>query len=190
MVGSTAVVGLLIDNNYLTIANVGDSKAILCRSGRPIELSVEHIPENQQEAERVIAAGGWIDWDSKFKPLIGGRLSMTRSFGNLLLKSTGVISRPSIHHQMIDDFVDSFVVLCSDGITHSMTDEEIVYIVSQHDEPNYAAEDLTTTSQQYGSDDDATAVVVPLGGWRSMEIKTSRIDYSMFRTVVGCRSGG
>lgn len=190
MVGSTAVVALLVDNKYLSVANVGDSKAILCRDGNPVELSVEHIPRNSDEYSRVKANGGWVDWDSRLTPLVNGRLSMTRSFGNLLLKPDIVCCTPHIRHEVINDIKDSFVVLCSDGITHAMTDDEVVYIINQHNPPIEAAEDLTSTSQQYGSHDDATAVVVPLGLWECGVVRSQGSDYSIFRTIVGERSGG
>jgi len=190
MVGSTAVTSILVDNTYLTVANVGDSKAILCRNGESVELSIEHHPDNVDEALRVKEAGGHIDWDSRFKPLVNSRLSMTRSFGNLLLKPKGVISEPSIKNILINEAIDSFLVLCSDGITHAMSDEEIVYVVGQHDKPIDAAEDLTSTAQQYGSTDDCTALVVPLPAWRCVDVKMKVNTASMFRTLTGGRSNG
>ena len=190
MVGSTAVVGILIDRKYLSVANVGDSKAILCRNGSPVELSIEHNPSNQEEVKRIIESGGNIDWDSRFRPLVDSRLSMTRSFGNLLLKSKGVISEPSVKHETINDLTDSFVVLCSDGITHAMTNNEICYIIGQHDNANDAAEDLASTAQQYGSIDDCTCLIVPFYAWRTIDVKMPNTNYGAFRTFVGGRSDG
>merc|ERR1719450_1697372 len=114
MVGSTAVVAELVDNKFLSVANVGDSKAILCRDGVPVELSVEHVPTNTEESERIKSNGGWIDWDSRLTPLVNGRLAMTRSFGNMLLKPDIVSCKPYIRHEMLDELKDSFIVLCSD----------------------------------------------------------------------------
>ena len=92
---------------------------------------------------------------------------------------------------MINDSKDSFFVLCSDGITHAMTDEEVISIVSHHDTPVDAAHDLTSTAHQYGSHDDATAIVVPLGVWACGNINNNNnVDYSMIRTMVGGRSDG
>ncbi|XP_065651534.1 protein phosphatase 1K, mitochondrial [Hydra vulgaris] len=188
IVGSTAVVALLTNQTYLSVANIGDSKAIVSEKGNPVELSIEHSPSNPHEAQRIEKRGGWIDWDSHFNPLVNGRLSITRSFGNLSLRSSGIVSKPTIQHRVVDN--DSFLVLCSDGISHSITDREIVSIINQHKNPADACFDLTSTAQQYGSDDDVTAIVVPLNKWAVHFTDTSPVAYSMFRTMIGSRSGG
>ena len=41
MVGSTAAVAILTPNR-IVVANCGDSRAVLCRAGKPIPLSVDH----------------------------------------------------------------------------------------------------------------------------------------------------
>ena len=187
MIGSTAVVALLIDNKFLSVANVGDSKAILCRDGYPLELTLEHIPTNDTESRRIKSSGGWIDYNSRLTPLVNGRLSMTRSFGNLLLKPNIVTCEPHIRHERVDELRDSFIVLCSDGITHVMTNDEVINIISDHEKPMDAAKDLTCLAHQYGSHDDVTAMIVPLGLWELGQRVVPGANYSPFRTVVGGR---
>ncbi|KAJ0671455.1 putative protein-serine/threonine phosphatase [Helianthus annuus] len=43
--GSTAVVSV-VTNEYIFVANCGDSRAVLCRNGRAIPLSVDHKVRN------------------------------------------------------------------------------------------------------------------------------------------------
>ena len=50
----------------VVVANVGDSRAVLCRGGRAVDLSGEHrvwgkTPEVQAEIARIEAVGGWVD---------------------------------------------------------------------------------------------------------------------------------
>ena len=92
--------------------------------------------------------------------------------------------------QIFVDTSDSFLVLCSDGVTHAMSHEEIVYIVSQHESASSAAEDLATSAQQFGSEDDITAVVVPLDAWRQAGVAPKPGNSSMFRTMIGGRAEG
>lgn len=190
MTGSTAVIGILMDETFLLIANIGDSEAILCRDNRPIELTVSHNPHNLSEAERVASAGGWVDWDTKLNPMVNGRLALTRSFGNMLLKPDIVTSEPHIQYEVLDGNTDSFLVLCSDGVTHAMSHDEIIYIVSQHESASSAAEDLATSAQQFGSEDDISVVVVPLDAWRRTGVVANPGNYSMFRTMMGSRAEG
>lgn len=50
--GATAVVVLIIGNK-LVCANVGDARAILCRDGTAIDLSVDHKASRQDEQDRI-----------------------------------------------------------------------------------------------------------------------------------------
>jgi protein phosphatase 2C family protein 2/3 len=48
------------------VANVGDSRAVLSRGGRALDLSTEHrvwgkTPTVLSEIERIEAVGGWVD---------------------------------------------------------------------------------------------------------------------------------
>jgi serine/threonine protein phosphatase PrpC len=43
--------------NTIYVANAGDSRAALSRSGKIIELSRDHKPEDPEEERRILAAG-------------------------------------------------------------------------------------------------------------------------------------
>ena len=106
--GSTAVM-LLVTKETLACASLGDSRCFLypfSSEEDPLELSVSHLPTNQAEADRILAAGGKIHCArNKFGehgPLrvFGPKgktpgLMMTRSFGDGFAHSEcGVISVP------------------------------------------------------------------------------------------------
>lgn len=50
--GTTATVALVRDGIELVVASVGDSRAILCRKGKPMKLTIDHTPERKDEKER------------------------------------------------------------------------------------------------------------------------------------------
>lgn len=52
--GSTATVALLRDGIELVVGSVGDSRAMLCRKGKALKLTVDHTPERKDEKERYI----------------------------------------------------------------------------------------------------------------------------------------
>ncbi|RWS27960.1 phosphatase 2C-like protein, partial [Leptotrombidium deliense] len=62
LAGTTAVC-MLMKNNRLYIGNVGDSRAVACWGGRVDPLSLDHKPSNELEAKRIVAAGGWVDFN-------------------------------------------------------------------------------------------------------------------------------
>ena len=47
----------MIGHNLYTM-NAGDSKAVLCRLGKPIPLTEDHKPGHPSERQRIEAAGG------------------------------------------------------------------------------------------------------------------------------------
>lgn len=57
--GSTATVALLVGRR-LAVANLGDSRAVLCRGGRAISLTQDQTAEREDERARVQAAGGQV----------------------------------------------------------------------------------------------------------------------------------
>lgn len=57
--GSTAVTAILINGEDLVVANVGDSRAVLCDTGgRARQLSVDHEPLRERRA--IEARGGFV----------------------------------------------------------------------------------------------------------------------------------
>ncbi|KAL8092649.1 hypothetical protein AgCh_034782 [Apium graveolens] len=88
--GSTATVVLLLDGDIL-VANVGDSKALLCSyENHPVtklsakELTRDHHPSRDDEKARIEAAGGFVRvWGV---PRVNGILAVSRSIGDIYLK--------------------------------------------------------------------------------------------------------
>ncbi|XP_038060697.1 protein phosphatase 1K, mitochondrial-like [Patiria miniata] len=163
--GTTATVCLLRNGNELVVANVGDSRAILCRKGKAVRLSRDHQPEVDTERERIEASNGFISWNSKGQPLVNGALTMTRSIGDGPLKRYGVIAQPETKSVEIKHSKDSMLILVTDGIISVMTDQEVCDSVNQCHDPPTAANFVADQALQFGSEDNASIVVVPLARW-------------------------
>lgn len=58
--GSTAVTAILMNGEKLVVANVGDSRAIICRKGVAKQLSVDHEPSKEKEKEMIESKGGFV----------------------------------------------------------------------------------------------------------------------------------
>lgn len=56
--GSTAVTAILIDGQKLVIANVGDSRAVVCENGKARQLSIDHEPS--KEKKYIERRGGFV----------------------------------------------------------------------------------------------------------------------------------
>lgn len=75
--GCTAVVALLVGRE-IVVANAGDSRCIICRNGKAIEMSFDHKPEDEIEFERIRKAGGRVSLDGR----VNGGLNLSRAIGD------------------------------------------------------------------------------------------------------------
>ncbi|WCJ36819.1 Protein phosphatase 2C family protein [Euphorbia peplus] len=118
MMGSTAVVAV-VGKNEVVVANCGDSRAVICRAGVAVPLSVDHKPERPDELERVEAAGGRIiNWNGH---RVLGVLATSRSIGDQYLKPF-VISKPEVTVCKRAEN-DEFLILASDGLWDVVSNE-------------------------------------------------------------------
>ncbi|CAN6981397.1 hypothetical protein BRARA_I05360 [Brassica rapa] len=117
-VGSTAVVSVITPEKII-VANCGDSRAVLCRNGKPVPLSKDHKPDRPDELDRIQEAGGRvIYWDG---PRVLGVLATSRAIGDNYLKPY-VSSEPEV---TVTDRTeeDEFMILASDGLWDVVTNE-------------------------------------------------------------------
>ncbi|KAL5709483.1 protein-serine/threonine phosphatase [Ranunculus cassubicifolius] len=116
--GSTAVVTVVTPEKIIT-ANCGDSRAVLCRSGKAIPLSSDHKPDRPDELQRIQEAGGRvIYWDGA---RVLGVLAMSRAIGDEYLKPY-VCSIPEV--TITDRTVeDDCLILASDGLWDVLSNE-------------------------------------------------------------------
>lgn len=130
--GSTATCLLAVDD-VLYVANLGDSRAVLCRmeqakdSGKrkcvTLALSKEHNPTIYEERMRIQRAGGTVR-DGR----VLGVLEVSRSIGDGQYKRCGVISTPDLRRCQLSPN-DKFVLLACDGLFKVFSADEAVRFV-------------------------------------------------------------
>ncbi|XP_008289841.1 protein phosphatase Mn(2+)-dependent 1K [Stegastes partitus] len=180
--GTTATVALLRDGIELVVGSVGDSRAMLCRKGKALKLTVDHTPERKDEKERIKKSGGFITWNSLGQPNVNGRLAMTRSIGDFDLKNMGVIAEPETKRISLHHAHDAFLALTTDGVNFIMNSQEICNVINQCHDPKEAAQRISDQALQYGSEDNSTIIVVPFGAWGKH--KSSDTSFSFSRSIV------
>lgn len=112
--GSTAVTALVMDD-VLYVANLGDSKALLCRCGENgetsvVSLSKDHSPSQYEERMRIQKAGGTVR-----EGRVLGVLEVSRSIGDGRFKRCGVSCIPDVMRCTLTDN-DRFLLLACDGL--------------------------------------------------------------------------
>jgi len=158
-----------LDKVYL--ANVGDSRALICKSLEqlPEYITTQHRPENTAESSRVLSRGAQIfrntkmrNWSRQESPVFLNRMgissqpplrlfpngiSVTRSFGDKSCKSqcpSPLIVSPDVL-EIKDDF--DYILLVSDGVSDRLQPEQIHNIVlsqldAQHNNLDSAATEI------------------------------------------------
>lgn len=142
--GCTAVVALLVGRE-LYVANAGDSRCVVCRDGKAIEMSYDHKPEDEIERTRINKAGGRVTQDGR----VNGGLNLSRAIGDhayktnkdLPLSDQMISPVPDVKKLTIDPEKDSFVLLACDGIWNSLSSQETVDFVNDRLEKKNAKHD-------------------------------------------------
>lgn len=157
--GSTAVTAIVIDGKDLWVANVGDSRAVVCERGSANQITVDHEPHT--ERRRIEKQGGFVVTLPGDVPRVNGQLAVARAFGDQSLKAH-LSSEPDVRQIPIDSTID-FVILASDGLWKVMKNEEAVNLVKSIKDPQAAAKRLTTEALARKSKDDISCIVIRFG---------------------------
>ncbi|XP_078175417.1 putative protein phosphatase 2C 59 [Carex rostrata] len=153
--GSTASTAVLVGDRLL-VANVGDSRAVICRGGNAVAVSRDHKPDQSDERQRIEDAGGFVMWAGTWR--VGGVLAVSRAFGDRLLKQF-VVAEPEIKEEVVDNSLE-FLILASDGLWDVVSNEEAVAMVRPIEDPEQAAQRLLQEASKRGSADNTTVVIV------------------------------
>ncbi|KAF4960665.1 hypothetical protein FSARC_10407 [Fusarium sarcochroum] len=179
--GSTASVALISTptpapywhpaaQSTLLCAHVGDSRILLCdtATGLAQPLTSDHHPSTPTESRRLrryAPAGSMVSGDSFGEERIAG-LANSRAFGDMGSKRIGVSAEPELTRVEMGPAQYSFLVLMTDGISGTLSDQEIVDVVKEARTPEDGARSIVKYATEVSSDgDNATCQVVRLGGW-------------------------
>uniref|UniRef100_A0A1B0DBS5 Uncharacterized protein n=1 Tax=Phlebotomus papatasi TaxID=29031 RepID=A0A1B0DBS5_PHLPP len=158
--GTTALIAVL-DGTKLVVANVGDSRGVMCDSkGNAIPLSFDHKPQQVREKKRIQEAGGFVAFNGVWR--VAGILATSRAMGDYPLKDKKlVIADPDILTFNLRDHKPMFIILASDGLWDTFSNEEAVAFIKERlDEPHFGAKSLTMQSYYRGSVDNISVLVV------------------------------
>lgn len=188
----SCLVAALVGGGELHVANVGDSRAVLCRAGHAVALSEDHKPSRGDERARVLAAGGLVgrsEARARSAASLGVRLSeavcccarrgplrvypgglaVTRSLGDIGTAKAGnaVTAEPEMRSVRLTA-ADEFVLLACDGVWDVMSRRDAVGVVRAELAANggsaeRAAAHLAQTAINRHTLDNVTVMVATLG---------------------------
>ncbi|CAA0835873.1 Probable protein phosphatase 2C 65 [Striga hermonthica] len=140
--GTTSVI-VLKKGEHLIIANLGDSRAILCKRDENNHLVSKQLTVDLKpnlpgyEMERIKSCEGRVlameEEPKVYRIWMPDQdcpgLAMARAFGDFCLKDFGLISTPDVTYRKLTES-DEFIVLATDGIWDVLSNDEVVKIVA------------------------------------------------------------
>lgn len=177
--GSTASVALISTptpapfwhpnaHSTIVVSHVGDTRILLCETatGLALPLTSDHHPSSPLESRRLTRfAESSLVTDSFGEERIAG-LANSRAFGDMRSKRIGVSAEPELTRLEVGPAQYSFMVLMSDGVSGTLSDQEIVDVIKEARTPEQGSKDVVEYATQVSRDgDNATCLVVRLGGW-------------------------
>eukprot|EP00529_Nitzschia_sp_RCC80_P024050 CAMPEP_0113515094 /NCGR_PEP_ID=MMETSP0014_2-20120614/40757_1 /TAXON_ID=2857 /ORGANISM="Nitzschia sp." /LENGTH=450 /DNA_ID=CAMNT_0000411631 /DNA_START=248 /DNA_END=1600 /DNA_ORIENTATION=+ /assembly_acc=CAM_ASM_000159 len=167
-----------LSQRTILAANVGDSRAVLCRNSTGWELSKDHKPNDPRERERIERSGGQVIWcgetDDYGIPIehrgvyrVNGNLALARAVGDRSEKPA-VTAEPDIISVPVLDGEDLFILLATDGLWDVMDSQEAVsFILSLRDAKlsrKRIATQVVEEALRRRSFDNVTVVIIWLDG--------------------------
>ncbi len=141
--GTTALVAIIrVDKLY--ICHIGDSRAYVVDSERATLLT-----RDQSYVQKLVDEGQITAEQARLHPK-----------KNIVLQAVGgdEILRPEL--LVLDYNEDQVLLLCSDGVSDVLTEEDIYHVVKRADSCQTAAKNLVEQAFNKGSKDDSSAVVI------------------------------
>jgi serine/threonine protein phosphatase PrpC len=142
------IVAARIRGRRLSLAHVGDSRAYLFRGGALQQLTSDHSLVAEQ-----VRHG-----------LITHQQAAVSELQSVLTRALGIAEDVEIDTAEIELFPGDSLLLCSDGLTRMVPDDEMAGILGHAHDVRRAAERLVSKANESGGQDNITVVVIHVQG--------------------------
>ena len=145
--GTTLVLATCIGNEAI-VANIGDSRLYLVND------TMTQITRDHSLVEEMVTLGG-----------IDREMARNHPDKNIITRAVGVKEKVAADFFEVDLTKGDKLLLCSDGLTNMLRDEEIYQIIQENKELEQAAKALIDAANENGGRDNIAVVLVePFGG--------------------------
>jgi len=143
--GTTTTLALVLDGEAF-IAQVGDSRAYLVRKG-----SAKQLTKDQSFVQRLIDAGR-----------MTAKEAAQSEHRNIILQALGPEEKVVTDFYRVKLENDDFLILCSDGLSNQVSDEDIGRLAKGSGQPEDVCEALIEEAMHTGAPDNVTVVTARL----------------------------
>ena len=145
--GTTLTAAILVDQR-LYIAQVGDSRAYIIRTGKLVQVS-----KDQSLVSQLIDAGHLTKEEAA-----------NFEHHNIILQALGTSELLQVDMTYVDLCADDKLILCSDGLHGMISDDQILQVVNEHAEPKEICRILTDLACDSGGMDNITVIFAKFSG--------------------------
>ena len=133
----------LVEGQVVTIGHVGDSRAYLVRAGHLEQLTEDHSLVNE-----LLKSG-------KLSP----QEAVTHPQRSVITRAVGTDADVDVDAFAVDALEGDVFLLCSDGLTDMVGDEDILDLVERyHDDLDRVAKSLVSAANRGGGEDNITVI--------------------------------
>ncbi|MDD7403204.1 MAG: Stp1/IreP family PP2C-type Ser/Thr phosphatase [Butyribacter sp.] len=138
----TTMVACTIQNDTMYVANIGDSRLYLLRE------KLRQITDDHSLVEEMVKQGNLTESEARIHPQ-----------KNIITRALGTEEQVSADYFEVNVSKGDIILLCSDGLTNMVEDDDIEYIISQNASLEEAGKLLVEKAKQNGGDDNITALL-------------------------------
>lgn len=139
----TTVVCALVDKNNVYLASVGDSRAYVISGDE-----IRQVTKDHSRVQELIDAGQ-----------IKAEEAVTHPQKNVITLAVGIYSDIEVDTMKLTLADDEFLLLCCDGLTNEVNDEDIQQIVAELKEPQSACKKLVDLANDHGGKDNISVII-------------------------------
>ncbi|WP_010252400.1 Stp1/IreP family PP2C-type Ser/Thr phosphatase [Acetivibrio cellulolyticus] len=141
--GTTFVVGILLKGK-LFIGHVGDSRVYLIRNS-----SLERLTTDHSYIEELIKNGSLTREEARNHPK-----------KNVITRALGCEENVAVDTYSVDVNDEDIFILCTDGLTNMLSEDEMLSMIKNNDDPQYSCSELVRLANEKGGEDNITVIIV------------------------------
>lgn len=141
----TTMVACTLQGDTLYVANIGDSRLYLLQEG------IQQITTDHSLVEEMVKIGNITESEARVHPQ-----------KNIITRALGIDEEVQADYFEVQVQPSDIVLLCSDGLTNMVEDDEIEYIIHHSESLEEAGNALIEKANANGGSDNITAVLVQI----------------------------
>jgi len=142
--GTTLAAMVVLENNSIVVAHVGDSRVYMWHEGALSRLSKDHSYVQELVDEGIVSI----------------EEARTHPRRNIVTRALGIDANVEVEANTFSVTVGAWYVLCSDGLVDEISDADIAKVLGRCTSPHEAAQALVDAANAAGGRDNITVIVV------------------------------